>query len=1844
MRPLNIPTRQIVRFLFLVLLGGSAYSQTTLSLSSGSGVQGGSVSLNLSLSAIAGSQPTALDWGLSYVPGNVTAIGFAAGPALTAAGKTLSCNAISGSALCVASGMNSNAIGSGVVAVATVTLSATSSSSVPISLSNLAASLANGMGLVVFGTNGTIAVQAGLPSISALQCSPTSLASAANSTCTVTLSGAAPAGGASVALTSTNSNLTVAASVTVAAGATTATFSATAGTISSNQSATVTATYNGSSANTSISLVAPVRVSSLACNPTSLGQNASSTCTVTLTQAAPTGGAAVTLTNSNATLTVPASVTVAAGGTTATFNATTTTVSSNQSATVTATYNSSSANATISLAASVLVSGVACNPTSLGPNASSTCTVTLTQAAPAGGASVALTSTNATLTVPASVVVAAAATSAIFNASTTTIASSQSATITASYNNTSATATITLVAPVGVSVNPATTALAAGQAQQFTAAVTGGTGAGTNPVVVHGTMCGPQAWPGICTIPATTAGNLLVVAYSSYNNAGTTPVISAITDNSGGKTYQPIPGARSTSTLSASGYWNEIWYASNIRAGTTSLTITPSTSETGDVYVWEVGNATVVDQTGELSSQEASATPGGAPVTTTKANEIILTILHPAPDGNPTGIDSSNPFVSDSTTDGMAWAHLITTSVGTYAAEWDQTSTTFASSTVSFMGGSGGGAVTWTLSPNLGTINAAGLYTAPAIITTPQTVTVTATSVADPSKLATAFITLLAPVSISVTPTAVSLLPGQTQQFTSLVTGGTGNTTVGWSLSPNLGGISATGLYTAPSSVTTQQTVTVTTTSAADPTKSATATVTLLPSVLVSALVCNPTSLGQNASSTCKVTLTQAASTGGAPVALTNSNATLTVPASVTVAAGATTATFNATTTTISSNQSATVTATYNSSSANAMVSLVAPVLVSSLTCNPTSLGQNASSTCTVTLTQVAPAGGAIVALTNTNATLTVPGSVTVNAGATTATFSGTTTTINSNQSATVTATYNSSSANAMVSLVAPISLVSLNCTPTSLTGGALSACIVTLSQASVSWSVVSISSNDTNLTVPASVAIRNGTTTGTFNVMAAAAIVSTQNATVNAVLGNSTASTNISLVGVAAVSGLSCAPASIGQNASTSCTVTLINPAPASGAVVTISNSNAPVNTPGSVVVNAGATTATFNATTATIGSNQSATITATYNSSSANATVSLVAPVLVSSLTCNPTSLGQNTSSTCTVTLTQAAPAGGANVTLTNTNATLTVQTSVTVAAGATTATFNATTATIGSNQSAIITATYNSSSANATVSLVAPVLVSSLTCNPTSLGQNASSTCTVTLTQAAPAGGLTVTLATTNPTLVVPASVTVATGATAATVNATTNSVPSNQAATVTSTVGSSTGSATLSLLAPTGPVSLNCSPSSLTGGALSACIVTLGQPSVGWSVVSISSNNPNLTVPASVAIRNGTTTGSFNVLAAGTIASNQSAIVTTTFSMSSVSTNVGLVGSNITGQVTQMSCSPKSLTAASRGICRITLGHVEESTRAEVRLSSSSASVRLPNRVMTRPGQSVVEFQLDALSSDDNVVVAASVGADTVRETVMVTQDRSTAIHVPGPRFVKYGSEVRFRVSSGDPAAILSTGVLPAGAYFDDTTGEFWWTPDGTQLGAHDISFYAIDSAGVKTDASVTVAVDSGAPEVTEIVNAASRSQKAACSPGAIAAIKGRWLSDGTAEVSDPSGNSMEVAGTKVWVNGVMVPVLSASSTEVNILCPYSVAGGHLQFVVQTDHGIAQPMGRCRCGRYILAGWFRRGPGVGFVGRHRECRNGSKLSGACPAGGSWRSLGRLRYRGRTINKCFYSNRRR
>jgi hypothetical protein len=147
--------------------------------------------------------------------------------------------------------------------------------------------------------------------------------------------------------------------------------------------------------------------------------------------------------------------------------------------------------------------------------------------------------------------------------------------------------------------------------------------------------------------------------------------------------------------------------------------------------------------------------------------------------------------------------------------------------------GSSNTSVTWSINPALGTISASGLYTAAAIDLT-HMVTVTATSVADPTKVASAVVTLLpqTTVALNMSPAAATLNASKAQQFTAAVTGSS-NTSVTWSMNPAIGTLSGSGLYTAPASIASAQSVTVTATSVADTTKAASAVVTLQPQAVV---------------------------------------------------------------------------------------------------------------------------------------------------------------------------------------------------------------------------------------------------------------------------------------------------------------------------------------------------------------------------------------------------------------------------------------------------------------------------------------------------------------------------------------------------------------------------------------------------------------------------------------------------------------------------------------------------------------------------------------------------------------------------------------------------------------------------------------------------------------------------------------------------------------------------------------------------------------------------------------------------------------------------------------------------
>jgi subtilase family serine protease len=311
-----------------------------------------------------------------------------------------------------------------------------------------------------------------LPNLAAVSIAPSSLVGGSSAVLSITLSAAAPSGGASVTLTSGSAAFPVPSSVVVPAKSTSVQLSVKTAAVTASTPVTVTVTYNGGS-KTASATVTPVVLPSLTAvtvTPSSVVGGFSVTLSVTLSGPAPSSGATVTLSSGNstvfpapATIVVPGGpVTALAGASGASVQVLTTKVAASTTVTVTATYNGGTKSTSVTVTPVVLptVSALAVTPASLTGGNVASLAITLSGPAPPGGASVALTSSNAAFPAPATVTVPAGASAASLSVRTTAVTASTSVTVGATYNGSNKTASVTLTPVVlpsltSVSITPA---------------------------------------------------------------------------------------------------------------------------------------------------------------------------------------------------------------------------------------------------------------------------------------------------------------------------------------------------------------------------------------------------------------------------------------------------------------------------------------------------------------------------------------------------------------------------------------------------------------------------------------------------------------------------------------------------------------------------------------------------------------------------------------------------------------------------------------------------------------------------------------------------------------------------------------------------------------------------------------------------------------------------------------------------------------------------------------------------------------------------------------------------------------------------------------------------------------------------------------------------------------------------------------------------------------------------------------------------------------------------------------------------------------------------------------------
>jgi trimeric autotransporter adhesin len=307
----------------------------------------------------------------------------------------------------------------------------------------------------------------GSTTVKAVTIDPVSMVGGASATGTVTLTGAAPSGGAVVTLAKALSDggagsvpVTIPTSVTVPGGQTTASFTIASSSVTTTTNVRISGTFGGLTANADMSLF-PLLGQVLFSGNIPGGNPAPGS--VHLNGPAPAGGAVVTLSSGNTSLaTVPASVTVPAGQTSAAFTANTSPVTQTTAVVISGSHGGRTVTTNLFLVVSRAVSSVTLNPSTVVGPASSTGTVTLRSAAPSGNAVVELVSSNTVFaTVPFSVVVPSGRTSATFAVNAAQVTTTTSVVISATYENVTRTATLTINPPGSSSAAPAAPTLVA---------------------------------------------------------------------------------------------------------------------------------------------------------------------------------------------------------------------------------------------------------------------------------------------------------------------------------------------------------------------------------------------------------------------------------------------------------------------------------------------------------------------------------------------------------------------------------------------------------------------------------------------------------------------------------------------------------------------------------------------------------------------------------------------------------------------------------------------------------------------------------------------------------------------------------------------------------------------------------------------------------------------------------------------------------------------------------------------------------------------------------------------------------------------------------------------------------------------------------------------------------------------------------------------------------------------------------------------------------------------------------------------------------------------------------------
>jgi hypothetical protein len=266
-------------------------------------------------------------------------------------------------------------------------------------------------------------------------------------------------------------------------------------------------------------------------------------------------------------------------------------------------------------------------------------------------------------------------------------------------------------------------------------------------------------------------------------------------------------------------------------------------------------------------------------------------------------------------------------------------------------------------------------------------------------------------------------------------------------------------------------------------------------------------------------------------------------------------------------------------------------------------------------------------------------------------------------------------------------------------------------------------------------------------------------------------------------------------------------------------------------------------------------------------------------------------------------------------------------------------------------------------------------------------------VQLTAAVPAGGATINLSSSNPGAVpVPATIAMPGNAAWMQFQVQAGQVTAPTPVTLTATLNSASASAQFTLQPPS-LKSLTISPSTISGGAQPQGIVMLnGQAPAGGAVVSLSSNSPSVSPPASVTVAPGSFSASFPI-STSSVTANTAVTVTAIYNGASSQAQVTLTPQQPPSSLT---LSPTSTTGTGgSSFATVTIAS-PSSTDQVLQVASSNPSIAsVPNGVTIPAGSTSGGFNIFTTSVSVQTVVTISVSGGGVTRTANLTVNPDAA---------------------------------------------------------------------------------------------------------------------------------------------------------------------------------------------------------------------------------------------------------